>query len=255
MTAVMPPMRPRHSRSCAEEGGGEFVSELETSVEEQGGRARFLVAAREPAYRDRLLHMGYLPAGDGRRFATRWFVASPATGRYYQRFAASIEAMVLQSARLVPVPWHAALHEALSRLSRSGLTWWLYGSAALAIRGIEVEPGDIDINVSDCKLAGKIFDDLLITPVEQLDGWVARCAGRAFSDAIIEWLSGPLADLDDPQAPHEQGPFIEPYLEGIAWQGHTVRVPPLDAQLRVCEQRGLTERADLIRQAIAAAVR
>lgn len=227
-----------------------MVSELETSVEEQGGRARFLVAVREPAYRERLLHMGYLAAEDGHRLATRWFVASAATARYYQRFAASIESMVLQSARLVPVPWQAALQEALSRLSGSGLTWWLYGSAALAIRGIEVEPGDIDINVSDGELTGKIFDDLLITPVEQLDGWVARCGGRAFSHAIIEWLSGPLAELDDPKAPHEQGPFIEPYLERVAWQGHTVRVPPLHTQLRVCELRGLTERAELIRQAI-----
>lgn len=59
------------------------MSELETSVEEQGGRARFLVAAHEPAYRERLLHMGYLPAEDRDRLATRWFVASADTGRYY----------------------------------------------------------------------------------------------------------------------------------------------------------------------------
>jgi hypothetical protein len=74
--------------------------------------------------------------------------------------------------------------------------------------------------------------------------------GRAFSHAIIEWISAPLAELDDPQAPHEQGPFIEPQLETVAWQGHTVRVAPMDAQLRACEARGLTERAELIRAAI-----
>lgn len=229
-----------------------IVSELETRVEEHDGQARFLVAAQDPTYRERLLHMGYLLVEDRDQFATRWFIASAATRRCYERFAASIESMVLQSARLVSVPWQEALHAAVSRLNRSGETWWLYGSAALAIRGIEVQPGDIDLNVSDCELTGKIFDDLLITPVEQLDGWVAHCGGRAFSHAIIEWLSEPRADLDDPTAPREQGPFIEPYLESVAWQGHTVRVPPLSAQLRVCELRGLTERAELVRRAIAA---
>jgi hypothetical protein len=227
----------------------EVSSELETSLEQQARQARFLVTASDPVYRARLLHMGYLPAEDG-RFATRWFVASASTPRYYARFTASIESMVLQSARLVPVPWEAALREALTRLHGSGLSWWLYGSAALAIRGIEVEPGDIDFNVRDCASMGTLFDDLLVTPVERMDGWIARCGARAFSHTIIEWISGPLAEFDDPDAPHEQGPFIEPLLETIAWRGHIVRVPPLAAQLRGCELRGLTKRADLIRGAL-----
>jgi hypothetical protein len=228
---------------------GQVPTKLETCFEEQGERTRFLVATDEPEYRERLLHMGYLRADDD-RFATRWFVASAATRSYYERFATSIESMVLQSARRVPVPWQDALREVLGRLRGSGLIWWLYGSTALAVRGIEVEPGDIDINVSDCGRMGRIFDDLLVTPVERMDGWVARCGGRAFSHAIIEWISEPVAELDDRNAPHEQGPFIEPYLESVVWHGHLLRVPPLCAQLRVCNLRGLTERADLIREAI-----
>jgi hypothetical protein len=161
--------------------------------------------------------------------------------------------MVQQSARLVPVPWQAALREVLSRLDGSGMTWWLYGSAALAIRGIAVEPGDIDINLSDCMVMGRIFDDLLVTPVERMHGWVARCGGRAFAHATIEWISEPLVELDDPTAPHEQGPFIESELETVAWYGRMVRVPPLTAQLRVCDLRGLTERVGLIRGAIRSA--
>ena len=41
-------------------------------------------------------------------------------------------------------------------------------------------PGDINVNVSDAYLAGELFDDLLITPIEELDGWVAKRVGRAF---------------------------------------------------------------------------
>jgi hypothetical protein len=43
------------------------------------------------------------------------------------------------------------------------------------------------------------------------------------------------AELDDPAAPSEQGPFVEPHLETVHWQGHDIRVPPLSVQLSACE--------------------
>lgn len=78
--------------------------------------------------------------------------------------------------------------EYLRRVEGSDVEWWLYGSAALAVRGIEIMPGDIDVNVDDASLAGELLDDVLVTPVEELDGWVARRVGRAFCGAIVEWL-------------------------------------------------------------------
>lgn len=156
-----------------------------------------MVASADRLYLDRLAHLGYLPVDDG-RCATRWFESSPAVPRYYERFAASIEAMVMQSARLVPVPWERALVEFLRRVEGTGLQWWLYGSGALAVRGLGIDPGDIDVNVSDGAAAARIFDDLLVTPVERMNGWVAAYTGRAFCHAIVEWLSEPHADHDDP---------------------------------------------------------
>jgi hypothetical protein len=111
-------------------------------------------------------------------------------------------------------------------------------------------PGDLDVNVDDPWLAGRLCDDLLVTPVERLSGWVAGHVGRTFNGAVLEWLSDPLARLDDPAAPCEQGPFIAAELETVHWRGHPIRVPPLRAQLRVAERRGLTARAELIRAAL-----
>jgi hypothetical protein len=91
---------------------------------------------------------------------------------------------------------------------------------------------------------------VLVTPVERMDGWVANYVGRAFCHAVIEWLSEPRADLDDPAAPSEQGAFIEPHLETVHWRGYAIRVPPLSVQLRACEQRGLTDRVALIQSAM-----
>ena len=177
---------------------------LATEMESTAGRVRFVIAA-DPLYQDHLEHLGYLGIGND-RFATSWFPTSASVSRHYERFAASIEQMVRQSAGLVPVPWKEALLEFLGRVERSGLRWWLYGSAALAIRGIDVAPRDIDVNVSDAALTGRLLDDLLVTPVLELSGWVAKRVGRAFDKAIIEWLSEPRVELDDPLSPHEQGP-------------------------------------------------
>lgn len=76
--------------------------------------------------------------------------------------------------------------------------WWLYGSAASAVRGIDIAPGDIDVSVDDALLAGDIFDDLLVTPILSLDQWAARHFGRALEGAIIEWLAEPHAELVRP---------------------------------------------------------
>jgi hypothetical protein len=218
-----------------------------TEIEQSENRARFVVAAADPLYQERLEHLGYGAIGDA-RFATAWFPRSPSTARYHQRFAATIEQMVLQSARLVEVPWEEALLEFLRRVAGTDLRWWLYGSAALAVRGFDVDPGDIDVNVDDAALAGRIFDDLLVTPVLELDGWFAKRTGRAFHRAIIEWLSEPYPELDDPTRPQEQGPLIADQLETVRWRGHPVRVP-LAAQLAARERRGLTDRVELIRAA------
>jgi hypothetical protein len=215
------------------------VALLTTSLEDHGDRVRFVMTTADPVARERLPHLGYL-AIPGGRFATRWFPASAQPARHVDHFAASIETIVRQSARLVAAPWEDALLAFLDRVGGSGLDWWLYGSAALAVRGLPMAPGDIDVRVDDAALAGRVFDDLLVTPVERLDGWVAAYAGRAFCGAVVEWIAEPHAVLDDPSAPHEQGVFVADRIETVAWRGRRVRVPPLDAQLRVCERRGLT---------------
>jgi hypothetical protein len=220
--------------------------DLTTQIELVGESTRFVIAASDRLYQDRLEHLGI----GNDRCATAWFRNSPSVPQYYQRFAASIEQMVLQSARLVAVSWDDALLEFLRRVDGSGLHWWLYGSAALAVRGIDVTPGDIDINVNDADLAEQIFEDLLLTPVPELEGWVAKRVGRAFHKATIEWLSELHAEMDDPANPHEQGPYVADQLEIVEWRGHQFRVPPLSAQLATSERRGLDDSVRLIRAAM-----
>lgn len=82
------------------------------------------------------------------------------------------------------------------------------------------------------------------------DGW-RSASDRAFHKGIIEWISGPHAEMDDPANPHEQGPHVADQLEIVEWRGRHVRVASLSAQLATCERRGLDDRVKLVRAAMA----
>jgi hypothetical protein len=165
--------------------------------------------------------------------------------RTHANFARHLQPMLLQSARRCPVPWSRALEVFLERVEGSGLHWFLYGSGALAVRGIDVGPGDLDFWVDDARLAGTLFEDLLVEPVTAMTGWVADAGGRAFAGCVIEWIAGVHADVDEPE-PHEQGPAAAARIEHVRWHGHHVPVAPLDLQLAVNQRRGLTSRVQKI---------
>ncbi len=210
-------------------------------------RAEFVVRTDVPTYRDRLVKMGWQPPDFSGAFV-RSLDATSDVEAIFSRFSQHLEAMVRQSARLEPIHWEGGLCEFADRLQGSGLAWWLYGSAALAVRGMDVEPGDLDLHVDDAYLAGELMADLLVEPVTHMRGWVADAGGRAYSGVIIEWLAGAHPSGWDP--PHEQDEAARDYLELILWNGREIPVPRLDLQLAVAERRGLDGRAALIRRGL-----
>jgi hypothetical protein len=224
-----------------------MTSGLSTSLEIHDGIARYVVTTGIPVYQERLVHMGYRRSGANS--FERAFVASPSVTRIHANFARHLEQMIRQSARLDLVRWEDALTEFLRRAEGTGLKWFLYGSGALAVRGLAVDPADLDFNVSDAQLAGRLFDDLLVEPVLQMSGWVAKWVGRAFYGSLFEWLSDPDPAMDVPE-PHEQGLAASLQLETVRWREHSVSVPPLALQLRVAERIGLKDRAAAIRAAL-----
>jgi hypothetical protein len=214
-----------------------------TRLERDGRHALYLVHTDVPLYRERIVKMGWWPRSEPGEFARRldWRGDVEAV---HQRFAQHLEEMLLQSARLRPVNWEQALELMSDRLDGSGVDWWLYGSVALAVRGLDVNPGDIDFAVSDAMAAGDLFADVLVEPATQLDDWLADSIGRAFHGALFEWLSGPHPS----PLPHEHAPLVGMEFDVVRWREKTLRVPPLLLQLRVAEARGLGDRADAIRR-------
>jgi hypothetical protein len=221
----------------------EPVPEMSTALRVVGRVAEFVVTTADPTFQDRIVHMGWQPA-DADVFVRR-FAADNDVERIHENFARHLAEMLLQSARLRRVRWEDALQTFLDRVDGSRLSWWLYGSGALAVRGFDVDPGDLDFAVGDAHHAGLLFEDLLVEPVTRHDGWVAEWTGRAFTGALFEWLAIPFD-----REPHEQGSAAAHRLETVDWRGRQVLVPPLDLQLAVAQRRGLHDRVALIRQAL-----
>jgi len=165
------------------------------------------------------------------------------------RFELCAEHMVRQAAGLEPVPWDAALETVLERAGADG--WWLAGSAALAVRGLAVDPGDLDLiaDAAGCARLAGVLSDLLVEPLVE-GGWLGERWFRAFGAARIECVGGVHAAHDDPE-PCDFGPVAAARLETVRWREWELRLPPLELQLRASERRGLAERAAAIRELLA----
>lgn len=205
---------------------------------------KFVLSDVAPAYHQAVRDLGY---SDVENEFCRTLPATSSGNNYICRnFQQYAEEMVLQTARVHVTPWKQALHAFLDRVEPHKLDWWIGGSAALAIRGLDVMPRDFDI-VTDyhgAQQLGHILLNSLIEPVTQVD-WFCSWWGRAFLYARIEWVGG-VDDRADQPFVSDFGPTAARCLETIDWYGHPIRVPSLDLQLHVSQRRGLTDRVEQI---------
>lgn len=171
---------------------------------------------------------------------------TPHLDRAWENFARLVVLMLRQSAGLDPVPWDTALDEVCRRLDAAGVDWWLTGSAALAVRGLPLTPGDLDLVVSaaDARRVGDLLLDGLVEPVAPAD-WFCDWWGRAMLGARVEWVGGVGPAADQP-APTDFGPTAAAHLDLVHWRDHKLRLPPLSLQRAVSLRRGLHERVRLI---------
>lgn len=206
-----------------------------------GDQALFVILDLDPAYHQTALSLGYDEIAGG--FASSCPAASPHVDRAFQNFQQYAELLLLQAARLEPVPWEASLSAWLDLVGGTQINWWLKGSAALAARGLTVLPKDIDLVVADANT--QHVDDLLaewlIQPTIPTPGWVHNSFGRSFLHCCLEWCGG-VNQNADALFESDQGPSAANRLETVEWCGHNLRVPPLDLQLETVRQRGMTER-------------
>ncbi|HKN98838.1 MAG TPA: hypothetical protein VJX10_17085 [Pseudonocardiaceae bacterium] len=212
-------------------------------------RTWFAVAGLDDTLASAAERMGYRPR-DG-WWCRQYPSNAPHLESAWHTFTEQAERMLRQGARREPVPWRPALRLLCQRTADSGVDWWLTGSAALAVRGVRVEPGDLDLvcAVADVHRLGDLLADVLIDPVapplNEDSGWISAWWGRAFAEARIEWVAGVRSGADRPE-PSDFGPVAATRLESVDWEDWRIRVPPLAMQREVSRRRGLSARVAAI---------
>ena len=126
--------------------------------------------------------------------------------------------------------WETAL-EWISGIADSiGADWFLLGSAGLAIRGVEVRPGGVDIGMGEAhadRLAHRVSDEVM-QPIAPTRDWpVSTRYGRLFRGAPIQVVGG-ILDQEFASPWDSQG---QAELETVTWRGRQIRVTSLDREV------------------------
>lgn len=146
-----------------------------------------------------------------------------------------------------PIPWEQALEVFCRRMAGSGIDWWLTGSCAACIRGVDLAPHDVDIMMDsrDCDRMIALFHGDWFEPLRDTSGWVTKDFGVLFLHARIDIAGDPRPDIDMPN-PVDFGLYAQAHLEMVDWRGFRIAVPPLNLQRDVNRRRGRIERAEKI---------
>jgi hypothetical protein len=221
-----------------------YVSQVHVRLDQTDDGDRLVVETDEPMFGAALNDLFFHAENGG---YVKRFPRDSVTEAILARFEHVLLLMLRQTARLEPAPWESALHEAARRLDGAGVDWWLTGSGALAVRGLAVQPRDLDLVVSgeDAARTAMVYEDALTEPVVETEGWFCRWFGRAWLGARVEWVAGVTDAADDPE-PSDFGLVAAAALSEVRWQGLAVRVPPIELQREVSKRRGLSERVQLI---------
>lgn len=105
-----------------------------------------------------------------------------------ENFARYGETSIKQYLKICPVPWEKALDLLILEMKKIDVDWFLHGSAAMALWGIEIEPKDINISIANYSDFDKVrnhFYKLAIQPFQRCGNWVASGLGRIFLEANI----------------------------------------------------------------------
>lgn len=167
---------------------------------------------------------------------------------HYEKYA---EEMFLQLMYQRPILWEKGLLKFVRRVNKSDVDWWLTGSCAACIRGIKMNPHDVDIMVDSQSigLITELFKDDIIEPIVDTNGWLTKEFGVLFIHCRIDIASDPQSSLDEPE-PVDCGPYAKSKLETIDWNGYAIRIPPIELQLNVNKRRQRIERVELIKEYI-----
>jgi hypothetical protein len=176
----------------------------------------------------------------------------PPGTRYFDRAVANLrqdlDEMVRQSITTgTPPGWAGPLEDVLRRAGEARVPVAVVGSAALAARGVDVRPGDIDVitTTEGADALADSYQESLVMPVGTVPGFGRF--GRAFTGGIrVEWLGKPARVHEGPWPLAASAWSIASPFEEIGWETRILRVPPLEVQRQIEVHRQRPDRVAAI---------
>lgn len=129
-----------------------------------------------------------------------------------------------------PVAWEPGLRWIADILDGISADWFLIGSASLAVRGMDVRPGGVDVAMDEAsadRLPTHVESGVMRPIVDAGDWPVATRWGRLFHTCIVEVVGG----MHDQNFPRPWDSASRADLETVEWEGLTIRVPSLQRML------------------------
>lgn len=226
----------RSRRSSEGEGGVRILAGTE------GSSRTIQVLDADPDQRAALDRLGFAPD-----LVQRY----PPGTRHFEPAVANLrralEEMVRQVITGSAPDWAEALADLLSRAEQAQVPLAVAGSAALAVRGIDVRPGDIDVMTTPegADALADSYESDLVAPAVTIPGFGRF--GRAFISGIrVEWLGNPPGAQDDLWPLDATRWTIASPFEEVRWKGRILRVPPLEVQRRIEVSRQRLDRVAAI---------
>jgi hypothetical protein len=197
-------------------------------------------------------------AGDGReadsgvetgscRFVWEYPAGAPSWPDAARNWVADGPEVLDQRHGVRPADWEGGLAWIAGILDGIEADWFLIGSGALAVRGMDVRPGGIDIALDEAGAdrLGPHVGAGVLRPVIDSGGWeVATRSGLLFHGCSISIAGG----LHDQEWPRPWDTAARAALETVTWRDRSLRVPPLRAML---VQARMMQRNDHLRAILA----
>jgi AraC-like DNA-binding protein len=98
------------------------------------------------------------------------------------------ETAIKQQLKILATPWEKALDLFIPEIKKLGVDWFVHGSVAKSLWGIDVAPKDVNIiipNYSDFDKVRNHFYKLAIRPIERCENWLMSGHGKIFMEAEI----------------------------------------------------------------------
>lgn len=126
--------------------------------------------------------------------------------------------------------WRSALNWITGVADAVEADWFVVGSAGLAVRGIDVDPGGVELAMDEAgadRLACRVGEHVM-QPIGPAEGWPFSRYGRLFRDAPVQVIGGML----DQSWPSPWDSAGREQLETVVWQNRPLRVTALGRELQ-----------------------